>query len=141
MLGAITYAFTFVAILLVLILLASMLLGGKKKSRPRQNIRMPSRAKEAHSVEAIATAAEVAPLDSTAVKKPTKNSQPDDLKRIKGIGPTLENKLNSQGITQFAQIARWTAADRAKFSELLSFKGRIEREEWVKQAQALVNET
>ncbi len=60
----------------------------------------------------------------------------DKLTDIDGIGPVIEKKLVAAGVTTIAQIAAWTAEDIAKFDEELSFKGRIEREEWVKQAQA-----
>lgn len=62
----------------------------------------------------------------------------DKLTRIKGIGPVLEGKLNSLGITQLSQIAIWGEPDIERVSEQLSFKGRIEREEWVKQAKDLM---
>ena len=62
----------------------------------------------------------------------------DDLKKLSGVGPALEKKLLAAGVTTFAQIAAWTEADIADFNEKLSFKGRIEREGWVEQAQALV---
>ncbi|MBO6776056.1 MAG: 50S ribosomal protein L21 [Marinibacterium sp.] len=62
----------------------------------------------------------------------------DDLKKLSGVGPALEKKLLAAGVTTFAQIAAWTEGDIADFNEKLSFKGRIEREGWVEQAQALV---
>ena len=62
----------------------------------------------------------------------------DDLKQLSGVGPALEKKLNEAGVTTFAQIAAWTEADIADMDEKLSFKGRIQREGWVEQAQALV---
>jgi predicted flap endonuclease-1-like 5' DNA nuclease len=61
----------------------------------------------------------------------------DDLKKISGIGRVNEAKLNGLGITSFAQIAEWTPADEERFGELLAFEGRIEREEWVRQAKIL----
>jgi len=61
----------------------------------------------------------------------------DDLKRLSGVGPVLEEKLHAAGVTSFAQIANWTDADIADFDEKLSFKGRIEREGWVDQAKKL----
>ncbi|NNF90586.1 MAG: 50S ribosomal protein L21, partial [Boseongicola sp.] len=64
----------------------------------------------------------------------------DDLKKLSGIGPALEKKLNEAGVTSFAQIASWGAAEVAEFDEKLSFKGRIEREGWVEQAKAIVAE-
>lgn len=62
----------------------------------------------------------------------------DDLSKINGVGPTLVAKLNDAGITTFAQIAAWTADDVASFDEKLNFKGRIERDDWIAQAKALI---
>lgn len=67
-------------------------------------------------------------------------SEVDDLKLISGVGPKLEEKLNSVGIYKFDQIANWTEANIAEFDELLSFKGRIERDEWVAKARELHEE-
>ncbi|MGB7286125.1 MAG: hypothetical protein WBC71_04255 [Salaquimonas sp.] len=61
----------------------------------------------------------------------------DDLKRIKGIGPQNEGRLNAIGVSAFAQVAAWTAKEQADIGERLAFPGRIEREEWVKQAKVL----
>lgn len=61
----------------------------------------------------------------------------DDLKKLSGVGPALEKKLNAAGVTTFAQIAAWGEAEIAEFDEKLSFKGRIEREGWVEQAKTL----
>ena len=61
----------------------------------------------------------------------------DNLKLIKGIGPQNEARLNGMGVKQFAQIAAWKAKDEAHYGEALAFPGRIEREEWVKQAKVL----
>ncbi len=62
---------------------------------------------------------------------------PDDLERIRGVGPVLRQRLNKLGITTFAQIAAFTEADLARLDEVLDFKGRIAREGWVEQAKAL----
>ncbi|MEO0381071.1 MAG: 50S ribosomal protein L21 [Pseudomonadota bacterium] len=59
----------------------------------------------------------------------------DDLKELSGVGPALEKKLHANGVTTFAQIAAWTPEDVADMDEKLSFKGRIEREGWIAQAQ------
>lgn len=61
----------------------------------------------------------------------------DDLKRIKGIGKQNEKRLNSHGVATFAQIAAWTDADQKSWGDKLAFPGRIEREEWVRQAKLL----
>ncbi len=62
----------------------------------------------------------------------------DDVKLIGGVGPALEKKLAALGVTSLKQIAEWTAADIEHFDSELSFKGRIEREEWVEQAKELI---
>lgn len=64
-------------------------------------------------------------------------SEVDDLKEISGVGPKLEEKLNSIGIYKFEQIANWTEENIREFDELLSFKGRIERDEWLTKAKEL----
>lgn len=61
----------------------------------------------------------------------------DDLKLISGVGPKLEQTLNKLGFWHFDQIASWRKADIAIVDDELSFKGRIERDDWVKQAKAL----
>src|SRR5690606_4258200 len=62
---------------------------------------------------------------------------PDKLTRIKGIGPVNERKLNGLGIWHFDQVASWKKAEVEWVGSYLAFPGRIEREEWVKQAKAL----
>ncbi len=64
-------------------------------------------------------------------------SQFDDLKRIRGVGVLIEKKLNSLGVTSYEQIANWTGADIDRVNQILDFKGRIERENWVEQARIL----
>ncbi|MDJ0995468.1 MAG: endonuclease [Dinoroseobacter sp.] len=62
----------------------------------------------------------------------------DDLKKIKGVGPKLEKLLNSHGFFHFGQIANWSASDVAWVDEnLVGFKGRATRDEWVDQAKKL----
>ncbi|MEM9017020.1 MAG: uL22 family ribosomal protein, partial [Verrucomicrobiota bacterium] len=67
-------------------------------------------------------------------------SEIDDLKEISGVGPKLEEKLHSVGIYKFEQIANWTEENVAEFDELLSFKGRIDRDEWITKAKGLHDE-
>jgi len=64
----------------------------------------------------------------------------DDLKEVNGVGPGIEEKLNEIGVYRFEQIANWTKEQIAEFDEKLSFKGRIERDEWIEKAKALHQE-
>ncbi|SDA45547.1 NADH-quinone oxidoreductase subunit E [Mesorhizobium qingshengii] len=61
----------------------------------------------------------------------------DDLKLISGVGPKIESILHTLGIFTFAQVASWRKAEREWVDGYLSFQGRIERDDWVKQAKAL----
>ncbi len=61
----------------------------------------------------------------------------DDLKKISGVGPKLEGTLNGLGIYHFDQIAGWTSENVAWVDNYLSFKGRIDREDWIEQAKVL----
>lgn len=79
-----------------------------------------------------------------AVKKPTglksrAPAEPDDLKLIKGIGPSLERQLNGLGIYSFEQIATLDDEGLAWVDdniETATFKGRCYRDDWVGQAKA-----
>jgi len=62
----------------------------------------------------------------------------DNLTTINGIGPVIEKKLHALGITTFQQIAELEQPRIDEINEQLSFKGRIEREEWVEQAKKLI---
>ena len=66
-----------------------------------------------------------------------RGSMADDLKRIKGIGPQNEGRLQGLGIWHFDQIAAWTAEQVKWVGGYLAFPGRIDREEWIQQAKAL----
>ncbi|MEM6667016.1 MAG: NADH-quinone oxidoreductase subunit NuoE [Pseudomonadota bacterium] len=61
----------------------------------------------------------------------------DDLKRISGVGPKIEGILNGLGIYHFGQIAQWNDDNKAWVDGYLSFKGRIDREQWIEQARTL----
>ncbi|MFK8114681.1 MAG: hypothetical protein AB8B91_20940 [Rubripirellula sp.] len=64
--------------------------------------------------------------------------QVDDLTRIWGIGAVNQDRLYEQGVYRFQQIIDWEDHTIENFNNLLGFKGRIEREDWVGQANGLV---
>lgn len=67
-----------------------------------------------------------------------KGGTPDDLKKIKGVGPKLEAMLHGMGFYHYGQIANWTADEVAWVDENLEgFKGRVSRDGWVAQAKVL----
>lgn len=59
---------------------------------------------------------------------------------IKGVGPKLEGVLNGLGFYHFDQIAAWSGDEVAWADQnLVGFKGRVSRDDWVGQAQALAS--
>lgn len=60
--------------------------------------------------------------------------EPDDLTRIKGVGPAMAGKLNGLGVYHFAQIAEFTPEDVSVIEESVASKGRLRRESWIAQA-------
>jgi small subunit ribosomal protein S2 len=63
------------------------------------------------------------------------------LKRITGITPKLEQRLNDSGVFHYWQIADLDAEQGAALDRQLRLKGQIETEKWVEQAKKLVEST
>lgn len=102
----------------------------------------PAAPAEAPAVEAAAAEPEVAaePAAEDAADEnvaEVSSGAADDLKKLKGVGPALEKKLHAAGVTSFAQIAAWGPDDVAEMDDKLSFKGRIDRDDWIGQAKDL----
>ena len=84
-------------------------------------------------------AADVVPARPLALERPVEGA-PDDLTLIGGIGPRIQEVLNSLGIYHFDQIADWSPENIAWIDDYLHFNGRVKREGWVEQAAILVGE-
>lgn len=114
------------------------------KAEP-QTTKTPA-AKKAAPAAAPKAAAPAAKSVSAAAPALTDKNRPvgidkpatvDDLKLISGVGPKIEGILHSIGIFTFAQVAAWKKAEREWVDGYLKFSGRIERDDWQKQAKAL----
>lgn len=69
---------------------------------------------------------------------PGAGGPPDDLQRLKGVGPKLAAMLNAKGLTRFAQIAALTPDQvEALDAELGAFRGRLTRDRVPQQADYL----
>jgi len=109
-------------------------------------------AKKAAPKKAAPKKAEVKPetsapaeADGAAGKKPTNllakpKGEADDLTKISGVGPKLAEKLNANGVFHFWQIIEWGPEEIAFMDDQLSFKGRIERDNWIEQAKSFAAE-
>ena len=82
-------------------------------------------------------APEAAPVVATQPAAPASDGQ-DNLLRMKGVGPKLNQLLIELGVTRYEQIANWTEADLASIdTKLGNFKGRPVRDQWIDQAKYL----
>lgn len=66
-----------------------------------------------------------------------RNGSADDLKLISGIGHKTDKTLHELGIWHYDQLARWTNDEAAWIDDYFKFKGRVIREKWIAQADAL----
>jgi len=90
--------------------------------------------------EPAAAPADGSPGTRPAALTAARAGGPDDLKRIKGVGPKLESLLHSLGFFHFDQIAAWSADELAWVdSNLEGFRGRASRDDWVAQARILAD--
>jgi predicted flap endonuclease-1-like 5' DNA nuclease len=100
-------------------------------------------AKEVEAAPAVAAATGTGPVSSlgspalggTPAAPP---GDPNDLKRVKGIGPALERRLNELGVKSLADLADLPPGEVDRINAKLDFPGRIQRERWVEQAKALI---
>ena len=66
---------------------------------------------------------------------PGSQGVPDDLQRMKGVGPKLAALLNSRGLIRYEQIAALSPDELQRLdAELGAFKGRLARDRVVEQA-------
>ncbi|MEM9013227.1 MAG: 50S ribosomal protein L21 [Pseudomonadota bacterium] len=114
----------------------------KKAAAPKPAAPKPAEAEATEAKAPKAKAAEDAAPSGTRPDNLLTEAQgtADDLKRISGVGLKLEGLLNGNGVFHFWQIAAWGSEEVAFMDDLLSFKGRIERDDWIAQAKAFVAE-
>ena len=107
----------------------------KAKAAPKPKAKSKPKAKAAPKAKAKPKA-KAAPKPKVLYTDGPTDGAPDDLKLLKGIGPKFEKDLNGKGIYYFRQIGAWKAADVKMVEGVIdSIPGRIQRDEWVKQAK------
>jgi len=72
---------------------------------------------------------------------PDEAVEPDELQRIRGIGPALERRLNAQGIYRFEQLALLAEDELRDLADKLAIAPALPmRDGWVAQSQQLYEE-
>jgi NADH-quinone oxidoreductase subunit E len=107
------------------------------RSEPAAAFKAPEKKQASAAPNAKAATAKPSLEDKNRPAGIEKPAAVDNLQLISGVGPKIEGTLHSLGIYTFAQVAAWKKAEREWVDGYLSFHGRIEREDWVKQAKAL----
>lgn len=87
--------------------------------------------------EASAPQAVIMPEDFRAPKATPKPAKPDDLKKLDGVGPRLEQTLNSLGVWTYAQVAAWTPEEIAYVEDMTGLNGAVATNNWLSQAASL----
>jgi predicted flap endonuclease-1-like 5' DNA nuclease len=82
------------------------------------------------------------PMPETPAAKPATvvaaSGQPgQELTRIRGIDAALAAALGRLGVTRYEQIAAWMRGDLDRIEQALGQKGRVNRDNWIEQAQIL----
>ncbi|PPD46177.1 MAG: hypothetical protein CTY15_02060 [Methylocystis sp.] len=86
---------------------------------------------------AAAKAKTASPGAKPEVLAAPRNGLPDDLSRIKGVGPRSVEKLHALGVFHYDQIAMWTLDNARWIGAAIGAPGRVERDKWIQQARAL----
>jgi len=117
--------------------------GAKPKTAAKAKAKPAAKAEDAPA-KAEKPAAKAAPKAAAKADKPAAKAAPkakaanDDLTQLNGVGPAYAKKLNEAGITSFAQVAAWKAADLdALDADIPGIKAKAETGDWVKQAKDL----
>lgn len=102
-------------------------------------VRASTAATVADMIASSQTGAKKAELPARPAKpvKARRSKPADDLKRISGVGPKIEQVLFNMGVTRFRDIAAWTEEDIETFDAALGVSGRIVRDKWIEQARSL----
>lgn len=104
----------------------------KSEAKPKAGTKTKPKAPK---TEPAAPAADGTPVGLMA----SAPAKPDDLKLIKGVGPSLEKQLNALGVYTFDQLAGFASPDLQWIDDnLTSFKGRCFRDDWIGQAKVLM---
>eukprot|EP01013_Petalomonas_cantuscygni_P016799 TRINITY_DN33858_c0_g1_i1.p1 TRINITY_DN33858_c0_g1~~TRINITY_DN33858_c0_g1_i1.p1 ORF type:complete len:329 (-),score=96.96 TRINITY_DN33858_c0_g1_i1:1038-1985(-) len=83
-------------------------------------------------------AAKAKPAAAKAKPAAAAPTKADDFTLLNGVGPALAAKLKAAGIKRFADIAALKKADIDALDGKIMARGRIARDEWVKQAKVLM---
>ncbi|KQW30877.1 hypothetical protein ASE36_00815 [Rhizobium sp. Root274] len=124
-------------------------LGAKAEAKAKPEVSKPvakaaaktkteERPAEKIATKAVKVAKAETPEKTVKAAPARKAGKADDLKRIDGIGPKLEQMLKGRGISGFQQIAELEPEALAALDSELGLDGRTLRDDWTGQAKRLL---
>lgn len=118
------------------------LLGGKMVTPTAKAAPKASAPAVAETPVAEAPAETAAPAAEEATEAPATAGNTDDLKKISGVGPAFEKKLNAAGITSYQQILDMTEEEMDALAEKVSgvSKEKMIADDWKGQVKKLMEE-
>ncbi|WP_025030534.1 50S ribosomal protein L21 [Nitratireductor aquibiodomus] len=124
--------------LLTTVRISEILTGGAKPSK-KAAAKPAAKAEEKPAKKEAAPKKAEAKAEAPAAAAPLFTApagEPDDLTKIKGIGPVAAGQLAEQGITTYAQVAALTDEDVVRIDEAMPFSA-DQIKDWREQAKEL----
>ncbi|WP_367717299.1 50S ribosomal protein L21 [Nitratireductor sp. GISD-1A_MAKvit] len=124
--------------LLTTVRISEILTGGAKPSK-KAAAKPAAKAEEKPAKKEAAPKKTEAKTEAPAASAPLFTApagEPDDLTKIKGIGPVAAGQLAEQGITTYAQVAALTDKDVVRIDEAMPFSA-DQIKDWREQAKEL----
>ncbi|EIM73761.1 50S ribosomal protein L21 [Nitratireductor rhodophyticola] len=124
--------------LLTTVRISEILTGGAKPSK-KAAAKPAAKAEEKPAKKEAAPKKAEAKTEAPAAAAPLFTApagEPDDLTKIKGIGPVAAGQLAEQGITTYAQVAALTDEDVVRIDEAMPFSA-DQIKDWREQAKEL----
>jgi len=126
-----------IVIVLVLLIVIALLIRSGSKAAPEAGSHEPNDVVTAATAAVEDVAGPLFGVDA----HPDLAGPPDDLTRIKGLGPKAAGQLKLLGITRFAQLAALGPSESTALDEQMGvFRGRLERDRWIDQARYLARD-
>ena len=111
------------------------------KTLSLENKKLKNELKDAQQIIALSEVMNTPDKTKTVISLNNYRSR-DNLQKIRGIGPSTEKTLNKYDIFRYNQIATMNEYEIEEIAkEIKGLKSQIHRENWIGQAELLINQT
>jgi len=111
------------------------------KTLSLENKKLKNELKDAQQIIALSEVMNTPDKTKTVISLNNYRSR-DNLQKIRGVGPSTEKTLNKHDIFRYNQIATISEYEIEEIAkEIKGLKSQIHRENWIGQAELLINQT